>query len=356
MVFNRRNRNPSIAERQFSVSEWNDAPIEQVTGSAHPSSPSTEGSTSSCTGSPGVGVHSTDEVSLPSGIQHPPPLSSSDDILPPATPEINLHSVYNAISSRKSNSPNSPLDESDYLSSAAAPSHQNQNQRQGGRRHSQSIWDNDPQASTRKSRRPTVTKLFHRKSSMDMGGSTVAPSSSASRTSYSSSAGTNIWTKLLGGNSTLWDGIDGKDAFDDADDYSDDGGLDNSSHIGGMYYGTKEEHLKTCKTAMRRVGLSWWYEIRHFMKTVWNHPHIWMVSLLSFGILFGVGMFAINAERDRYIKKQTMTADFIVSCIYLLGDLRGRLFYDHIMCLTRSPLSVSHPFSPFPIPSINPSH
>lgn len=40
MVFNRRNRNPSIAERQFSVSEWNDndAPIEQVTGSAHPSS------------------------------------------------------------------------------------------------------------------------------------------------------------------------------------------------------------------------------------------------------------------------------------------------------------------------------
>jgi len=38
MVFNRRNRNPSIAERQFSVSEWNDAPVEQVTGSAHPSS------------------------------------------------------------------------------------------------------------------------------------------------------------------------------------------------------------------------------------------------------------------------------------------------------------------------------
>ena len=42
MVFNCHNRNPSIAERQFSVSEWNDAPIEQVTGSAHPSSPSME--------------------------------------------------------------------------------------------------------------------------------------------------------------------------------------------------------------------------------------------------------------------------------------------------------------------------
>ena len=315
MVFNRRNRNPSIAERQFSVSEWNDAPIEQVTGSAHPSSPSTEGSTSSCTGSPSAGVHSTDEVSLPSGIHHPPPLSSADtDVLPPATPEINLHSVYNAIHTNRKNSPNSPLDESDYLSSAAAPSHQRQ-----GRRHSQSIRDNDPQAaSQRKSRRPTVTKLFHRKSSMDMGGSTVAPSSSASRTSYSSSAGTNIWTKLLGGNSNLWDGIDGKDAFDDTDDYSDDGGLDNSSHIGGMYYGAKEEHLKTCKTAMRRVGLSWWYEVRHFIRTVWNHPHIWMVSLLSFGILFGVGMFAINAERDRYVKKQMDVANFIVSLLFCL--------------------------------------
>ena len=135
----------------------------------------------------------------------------------------------------------------------------------------------------------------------------------------------NIWTKLLGGNSTLWDGIDGKDAFDDTDDYDDVSGLDNSSHTNGMYHGAKEEHLKTCKTAMRRVGLSWWYETRHFMMTVWNHPHIWMVSLLSFGILFGVGMFAINAERDRYVKKQMMTADFIVSFYYLFQKiLKGR--------------------------------
>ena len=324
MVFNRRNRrNPSIAERQFSVSEWNDAPIEQVTGSAHPPSPRGDG---------GVHIHSTDEVSQPSGVQHPPPLSSADNALPPATPEINLHSVYNAIQTNResmanSNSPNTPLDESDYHSSAAAPSHQQR--RQGGRRPSQSIWDNDndPQAQQRKSRRPSVTKLFNRKSSMDSEGITVAPSSSASRTSYSSSAGTNIWTKLLGGNSNLWDGIDGKDAFDDTDDYSDDG-LDNLSHINGMYYGSgKEEHLKTCKTNMRRVGLSWWYEIRHFMMTVWNHPHIWMVSLLSFGILFGVGMFAINAERDRYVKKEMEVADFIVSFLYCYG-----YFGDDIMC------------------------
>ena len=35
--------------------------------------------------------------------------------------------------------------------------------------------------------------------------------------------------------------------------------------------------------------------------------------LLTFGVLVGVGMAAINAEKDAYIQKQKGTAEFVVS-------------------------------------------
>lgn len=64
---------------------------------------------------------------------------------------------------------------------------------------------------------------------------------------------------------------------------------------------------------MRRCGLAWWYEARHFCKTAVDHPHIIVFSLLTFGVLCAVGMVAINSERDAYVQKQKGTAEFVVS-------------------------------------------
>jgi atrial natriuretic peptide receptor A len=58
-------------------------------------------------------------------------------------------------------------------------------------------------------------------------------------------------------------------------------------------------------------GLAWWYETRHFLKTIWKHPHILVTSLVAFGVVCGVGMVAITSEKNAYIQKQMSTAEFI---------------------------------------------
>ena len=121
-----------------------------------------------------------------------------------------------------------------------------------------------------------------------------------------SSTGTNIWTKLLGGSDALWD-TSGKDAYDDSDEYQDDDQSFSSQDLGGNH------RLKTCRNSMRSIGLSLWYESRHFVKTAVHHPHILFLSLVAFGAICGVGMAAINAEKERYIQKQQGTAGFVVS-------------------------------------------
>lgn len=138
---------------------------------------------------------------------------------------------------------------------------------------------------------------------------TVGTESSASRTSYSSSAGTNIWTKLLGGQNGLWDGLDGKDVYDDGFDDDDD---DSMLGMEGAYM---EKGAKYCRDNLRMCGLAWWYETRHFLKTIWKHPHILVASLVAFGVVCGVGMVAITSEKNAYTQKQMSTAEFIVSVV-----------------------------------------
>ena len=128
------------------------------------------------------------------------------------------------------------------------------------RRHSNVIWDDNDGV-------PYI----------DEDAPTVAPSSSASRTSYSSSQGTNIWTKL---NNGLWDGLNAK-TLEDEDGF--DGG------------DMEESNDMSCGKSAYRCGMAWWYESKHFFKTVVQHPHIAVISLLVFGVLCGVGMVAINS-------------------------------------------------------------
>lgn len=132
---------------------------------------------------------------------------------------------------------------------------------------------------------------------------TVGTSSSASRLSYSSSAGSNIWSKLLGSQSGLWDGLGGKNVYDD-EDFDDDGVLGMDGGNGAKY----------CRENLRLCGLAWWYETRHFVKTIWKHPHILLASLVAFVVVCGVGMVAINSEKNYYVQKQLSLAEFVVSC------------------------------------------
>ena len=311
MVF-RRNRGSFETSQNFSISDWSGAPIEQVSGSAHHqhhsplrSDGSTDVSTDPSDTLRDSGISDENSVmtlpNMPS--LHP---SATNIAAPPSNtntmPEMNLGSVYNAIQSREASK--SKDCDTDAVSDTPGGIDESFSTRPSTiprRRHSQEMWDDTPQTLYRKSssgtysRKSSVTKIFKRR------GSDATADTLSSRTSYSSSAGTNIWTKLLGGNNeALWDGINGKDAFDDNDDelLDDDQYYDNS-----------------CSTSTKRCGLSWWYEVKHWTKTIYNHPHIWMLSFAAFGVLCGVGMLAINSQRDNYIAKQKGTANFIVSGI-----------------------------------------
>ena len=349
MVFGRQPRGGFVDSRRFSVSEWADAPIDPITVVDDPTHI----------------THTTHDDSAGSSLDHSSPNASReeegsvevqhhhDGASPPPSPpllrgppEMNLGEVYSAIqrTSRSSNNSSNraivdaiapiktPKSEDVDADAGGSPQNNNTHEQQQiihpldeslfsvGDTAAEGGGGGTPGNNNNKllrrtstgghpSRRASINKLFRRKTSTDL---TVAPSSSASRTSYSSSAGTNIWTKLLGGSDLLWDGLDGKDAYNDTDEYEDDDELNSLDNFDS----SKHQNLKTCRNNLRRLGLSYWYEIRHFMKTVIQHPHIWLISGLAFGILCGVGMMAVNAERDRFVKKQMMTADFIVSIIH----------------------------------------
>lgn len=152
-------------------------------------------------------------------------------------------------------------------------------------------------------------KLFRRKTQGEMTVNT-ATTSSTGRSYASSSGGGNIWTKLLGGKDELWDGLDGKgDVYDDSDDYFDDNSL--SGFDGVDERGRFKDKARMCGRGMKRWGFTWAYEARHFVKTVYGHPHILLGSLLAFGIVCGVGITAVKSERDASIQKQKMTAEFV---------------------------------------------
>ena len=116
-------------------------------------------------------------------------------------------------------------------------------------------------------------------------------------TDFTSSTGSNIWNRLMNYNDSLWDGVDGKGAFDDDEDsiYDDEG------------------ENQDCKKSMKRCGLTWWWETQHFFSTMVHYPHIIVITLITFGVLCGVGLAAITAERASYIEKQKSTAEFVVS-------------------------------------------
>lgn len=127
---------------------------------------------------------------------------------------------------------------------------------------------------------------------------TEPQSGSESGTDYSSSTGSNIWSRLMNSNESLWDGVDGKGAFDDDESVYDEDGKNN---------------VDDCRKSMKRCGLTWWWETQHFFSTMIRYPHILLISLLTFGVLCGVGIAAITAEKENYIEKQKSTAQFVVS-------------------------------------------
>lgn len=264
-MFNRRNRQPDGNNRRLTVSDWENAPIEEVTGNTHPPAGGTDSSTSGSDGGSG-GSGGADEE----------------------PPQMDLGSIYSSIEKHRRLS-DVDEDQDDTQAEVSTPVSQ-----VSGHIHRKG-------STGRSSRKLMPFKAPSKaRSSFSEDDLTVAPSSSASHTSYSSSAGTNIWTKLMGGSGTdngLWDGLNSKkgDIFDETEEFED------------------EYMDQSCSKNMKRCGLAWWYETKHFMKTVWQHPHIWMLSLFTFGVLCAVGMVAINAEADSYAQKQKGTAEFVVS-------------------------------------------
>lgn len=267
--------------QDISVSEWEGAVEEAL---SEPNS-ARSGGTSDESSPPGT----LTRLSSSSGGED----SADDAAPPPPPPEMDIDSIRAQIEKKKNSMASSDEDDKVAHVSCAGEHHQQQPNRNNGRR---ATFNH-------------LLKPAFRRPSVDM---TVAASSSASRTSYSSSAGTNIWTKLMGGQSGLWDGLDGKDVYND-DDFDDD---DDGSVLGMEGPHVMEKGAKYCRDNLRLCSLAWWYETRHFLKTIWRHPHILVASLVAFAIVCGVGMVAVTSEKNAYIQNQMMTAEFIVSYTY----------------------------------------
>lgn len=157
--------------------------------------------------------------------------------------------------------------------------------------------------------RSVSKKMLHvrRHSSDDRDETATVGLSSLSKSSYYSSSGSsNIWSKMLGGGSEqLWDSLNGKKGvLEDYDDYEEDD-LAKSNCL--------KETCALCTSSMSRCGLRWWYETRLFLRTLGKHPLILVTTLLVFGVLCGLGIFAVEAQKDWYVEKQMNTAESVVS-------------------------------------------
>ena len=280
---------PPADSRRFSVSDWDGAAVEELTADASSSGRDASLRTSGLSGADGDVPH-----------DHACDIQAAEE----EAPVMDLGRIHAALSAprRPSQDRRSSSDSADERQAQVS-----------GPRH----------LTSGKSKR--LSWMGRRRSDAECD-VTVAPSSSASRTSYSSSAGTNIWSKLLGGSHAegLWDGLDGKkDAFDD------------DSLLGDEDPAVPPTCLKAARRGARRRGLGAWYEVRHWAKTIWDHPHIALVSLATVGILIGVGLAAINAEAEAYERKQKMNVEFQVSscdvAVWLIGfTLINSLA--HMMC------------------------
>jgi hypothetical protein len=151
---------------------------------------------------------------------------------------------------------------------------------------------------------------------------TVASSLTADQRSSSSGGSGNVWTRLLG-KDTNWDKLG--DGFDDQ---------------GG-------EEGEGCQRATKTCTLTLWYELCHFAHTVWSNPHILLLSLATFGVLCGVGMAAVNSERDAYVEKQKGVATFVVSLfvVILFFSGSGRMDREDLLLWIPSPSGI--PSIPF---------
>jgi len=54
-----------------------------------------------------------------------------------------------------------------------------------------------------------------------------------------------------------------------------------------------------------------WYEVRHFCTTCARHPYILLASLTVAGLVAGVGLWALEAEREAYAQEMRATAAFV---------------------------------------------
>lgn len=126
-------------------------------------------------------------------------------------------------------------------------------------------------------------------------------------TSASYATSTNIWAKLLGGNESVWDGLDGRD--DVYDDHN-----DNNDHDDLISTKSRYENEGICGTAPLKICcMGAWYETRHFFETLGKHPVIIVVSLAVFGLVCGLGMWAVESEREAFVMDRMDTAKFVVS-------------------------------------------
>lgn len=314
--------------RHLSISEWDGAPTEEVSSPAH--------------------HHHGHDDDPQAVIQTVDGSSRSDTSLfdkvtsflngggePSVVPEMNLGSIQQAIEQQRKEKDKTTavttsannIDDYERKSSTSLDSTSAQVRahklKSGGAGHTGDQQTTSSTATSSNEKSAAISKLIqnHRlqpkssgSNSNNSGGvqwedtqsqsDTVAPSSSASHTSYStSSTGTNIWTKLLGGqngggtNSMMqqWDAKN-KNVFDDED-----------NHVFDY------EGPPSCSEAWSLWVRALWYETKHFCYTIYKNPHILFISLATFGILVGVGMAAVNGEYSAYVKKEQMNADFIVS-------------------------------------------
>ena len=141
--------------------------------------------------------------------------------------------------------------------------------------------------------------------------SSRASSGSRGGSSIDTESSLNLWHRLLS-NDSVWDNIHIITNDDDLDEDEDEDLL---------YYREVHEKQKRCckpskdssdgSNAITILFLTSYYELRHFLRTTFSHPHIWLSSLLVILGTFGLGYWAISSQRDAYVADKQTTAQFV---------------------------------------------
>ena len=151
----------------------------------------------------------------------------------------------------------------------------------------QTAWASVPTAGKKRGSSP-----YRRKNSLDTDTDSItvaATQQSQGSSQFTSTTVSNLWNSLIRKES-IWDTLQPQEDDD-----------------------VPEEFAEKSASGLTICAMSAWYEFRHNAKCFFTHPLIVFASLAVFGLVCGVGMWAITGQKDAVVQERQNTAAFVAT-------------------------------------------